>query len=86
VLTLIRTEPVLRVRAALGFLGFATFATLWTSVAFMLARPPYSFSEGVIGLFGLAGAAGAMAARIAGRAADQGKDRLVTGTNPVLLA
>jgi predicted MFS family arabinose efflux permease len=79
ILTLVRTQPVLRVRATLGFFGFAAFANLWTSAAFLLARPPYSFSEGVIGLFGLAAAAGAIAARVAGRAADKGNDRVVTG-------
>jgi predicted MFS family arabinose efflux permease len=50
-----------------------------TRRALVPAKPPYSFSEGVIGLFGLAGAAGASAARIAGPAADRGRDRLVTG-------
>ena len=80
IFTLLRTQPVLRVRALLGFFGFGTFTILWTSVAFLLARPPYSFDEGVIGLFGLAGAAGALAARVAGPAADRGRDRLVTGS------
>lgn len=79
IFTLVRSEPVLRTRAALGFFGFGTFTILWTSAAFLLAKPPYSFSEGVIGLFGLAGAAGAAAARVAGPAADRGRDRLVTG-------
>ncbi len=32
-------------------------------MAFLLAAPPFNYSEGVIGLFGLAGAAGALGAR-----------------------
>jgi MFS family permease len=43
---LARTEPVLRLRSAFGFLGFATFSVFWTSIAFLLTRPPYSFGEG----------------------------------------
>jgi predicted MFS family arabinose efflux permease len=77
--TLLREEPVLRLRAAFGFLGFGAFTILWTSVAFLLASPPYSFGQAVIGLFGLAGAAGAAAARITGRLTDRGRDRLATG-------
>ncbi|STP18318.1 Uncharacterised protein [Escherichia coli] len=35
-------------------------------MAFLLAAPPFNYSDGVIGLFGLAGAAGALGARPAG--------------------
>jgi predicted MFS family arabinose efflux permease len=80
---LTRTEPVLRLRSAFGFLGFATFSVFWTSVAFLLTRPPYSFGEATIGLFALVGAAGATAARITGRLTDRGGDHTATG---VLLA
>lgn len=40
-------------------------------MAFLLAAPPFNYSEGVIGLFGLAGAAGALGARPAGGLADK---------------
>ena len=79
VLTLLREEPSLRLRAAYGFLGFGAFSVLWTSIAFQLARPPYSFGEAAIGTLGLAGAAGAVAARVTGKATDRGLDRRVTG-------
>ena len=75
VLALVAAEPVLRQRMALGALAFGGFAVLWTSIAFMLAKPPYGYGEGVIGLFGLAGLAGAFAAPVAGRLADRGRDR-----------
>ncbi len=42
-------------------------------MAFLLAAPPFNYSDGVIGLFGLAGAAGALGARPAGGFADKGK-------------
>lgn len=71
-------NPLLRMRALIGCLSFANFSTLWTSMAFLLAAPPYRFSEGEIGLLGLVGAAGALAARQAGALADKGKARVTT--------
>ncbi len=78
VFELARDEPVLRLRALYGALGFGAFSVFWTSLAFLLARPPYGYSEGVIGLFGLVGAVGALAAGGAGRLADRGYARPVT--------
>jgi predicted MFS family arabinose efflux permease len=71
-LLLLRDEPVLRRRAVYGALGFAAFGIFWTSIAFLLAQPPFGYSQAVIGLFGLAGAAGALGARPAGRLVDRG--------------
>jgi predicted MFS family arabinose efflux permease len=73
VLRLVRHEPILRQRMMLGALAFGCFTTLWTSLAFLLAGPPYHYSNAVIGLFGLAGIAGAAAASIVGRLADRGR-------------
>ncbi len=75
VVTLVRSEPVLRQRMALGALSMGGFSVLWTSIAFLLAKPPYEYGEGVIGLFGLAGLAGALVAPLVGRLADRGHDR-----------
>lgn len=80
VATLAREEPLLRRRAAYGALCFAAFSVLWTTVAFLLARPPYGFGEAAIGLFGLVGVAGALCASVAGRLADRGWTRPATGT------
>lgn len=77
--------PLLRTRAIIGALSFANFSVLWTSMAFLLASPPFSYSEGVIGLFGLVGAAGALAASRAGHLADKGKAGLTTSVGLVLL-
>lgn len=75
---LYKENRVIRTRAFTGCLSFANFSVLWTSMAFLLASPPYSFSEGKIGLLGLVGAAGALAARQAGTLADKGKAKLTT--------
>jgi predicted MFS family arabinose efflux permease len=80
-----RTEPLLRRRAAIGALVFATFNVIWTSLAFLLAGPPYHDSEAVIGLFGLLGAAGAAAAAFSGRLADRGHERWVSGCSLALV-
>ena len=64
--------PVFRRRSLLGFLIFAMFSVLWTSLAFLLSAEPWTFNDATIGLFGLAGAAGALAARPAGGMTDRG--------------
>ncbi len=83
VFLLFRGEPLLRRRIVYGTCGFAAFSVFWTSLAFLLARPPYGYSDSVIGLFGLVGAAGALSASFAGQIHDRGGTRPATG---VLLA
>jgi len=87
VLTLVRSEPVLRQRMVLGAVSMGSFSILWTSVAFLLSGPPYHYGSAVIGLFSLAGLAGAIAAPQVGRLADRGHGRLGTlGTLVILMA
>ncbi|MEB0206969.1 MFS transporter [Pseudomonas sp. CCC3.1] len=78
-------EPVLRLRSLLGLLTFSLFALFWTPLAFLLAVPPYNYSDGVIGLFGLAGAVGAVAANWAGRMADRGRGQMATTVGLLVL-
>ena len=85
VFSLFTQDKLLRTRALLGCFTFANFSILATSMAFLLAAPPFNYSEGVIGLFGLAGAAGALGARPAGGLADKGKSHLTTSAGLVLL-
>jgi len=85
VFSLFTHYKLLRTRALLGCFTFANFSILWTSMAFLLAAPPFNYSEGMIGLFGLAGAAGALGARPAGGLADKGKSHITTTASLVLL-
>lgn len=85
VFSLFIKDKLLRTRALLGCFTFANFSILWTSMAFLLASPPFNYSEGMIGLFGLAGAAGALGARPAGGLADKGKSHLTTTAGLVML-
>lgn len=79
VFTLVRTEPVLRMRMAYGAAAYAAFGAVWTSVGFLLAAPPFEMSDAAIGLFALFGVSGAVAARVAGRLADRGRAHRATG-------
>ncbi|WP_079193939.1 MFS transporter [Streptomyces sp. CB02923] len=85
VLTLVRTEALLRRRMGLAAVGMGCFTTLWTASSFLLADPPYGYGPAVIGLFGLVGVAGAAAAMAAGRLADRGRGRQVVTGGLVLL-
>lgn len=69
--SLVRTQPVLRWRSLIGACGFGSFTAFWTTVSFLLARPPYNFNQLEIGLFALAGAAGALASAFGGRHIDR---------------
>jgi predicted MFS family arabinose efflux permease len=84
-LTFVRHQPVLRLRALYGALAFAAFSIVWASLAFLLSGPRYGYSEGTIGLFGLMGAGGAAVAIVAGRLADRGWSRWVTGTTSLIM-
>ncbi|WNG45917.1 MFS transporter [Archangium minus] len=84
-LVLFIEEPVLRIRAVIGLLIFATFSTFWTSIVLPLSAPPLLLSHTEVGLLGLAGVAGALAAGGAGRMADQGQGQRTTGISLSLM-
>ncbi|MGN8088919.1 MFS transporter [Ralstonia sp. 22086] len=75
---LLRSEPLLRRRAATQALLMAAFTLFWTAVALRLAAAPFHLSQNGIGIFALCGAAGVVAAPIAGRLADRGLVRVGT--------
>lgn len=75
---LLRSEPLLRRRAATQALLMAAFTLFWTAVALRLAAAPFHLSQNGIGIFALCGAAGVVAAPVAGRLADRGLVRLGT--------
>ncbi|MED4885959.1 MFS transporter [Lysinibacillus fusiformis] len=76
---LLRTTPILQRRAAYHAGVFASFSLFWTTVPQLLTSPAFHFSQKDVALFALVGVAGAVAAPIAGRIADLGLTRPVTG-------
>jgi predicted MFS family arabinose efflux permease len=86
VLRIAASEPLLRRRCMYAALVFACFSIFWTTMAFLLAGPPYDFSEGVIGLFGLLAVPGVFAAAGAGRLFDRGHGRVTTGVSIAIIA
>lgn len=85
ILTLARTEPALRRRAAGQAMMFGAFSSFWTSIAFELTAV-HHLSQNGIALFALVGAAGAAAAPVAGRLGDRGYGRITSGIAFVLAA
>ena len=81
---LLRDTKVLQRRAAYQAAMFGSFSLFWTAVPLLLEGPAFHFSQIGIGLFALVGAGGAIASPFAGRAADAGHTRLVTGTAMVV--
>ncbi len=77
--TLIVTEPTLRIRGVIAMLIFANITTLLAPLVLPLSAPPFLLSHTEIGLFGLAGAAGALGATRAGRWTDRGYGQRLTG-------
>ena len=75
-LTLFRTQPLLRESGVIGGLTFAAFSCFWTTLAFLL-HAHYGLGPGVAGSFGVVGAAGALVAPFAGRLTDRRGTRYV---------
>lgn len=72
-------QPILRETALIGAMSFAAFSVFWSTLAFMLAEPPYHYGSELTGLFGLIGVAGAIAAPVAGKLADRGDPKRMSG-------
>jgi predicted MFS family arabinose efflux permease len=80
VVRLARQEPVLRVRAAYGFCGFAVFSAIWTTVAFHL-RDGFGLDVTAVAAVAVLGLAGVLVAPRAGALADRGHATAVTGAS-----
>jgi len=78
-LTLIKTQPLLREATAISICCFAVFGSFWTTMVLLFSNQPFNFTADKIGLFGLAGAAGAMAAPLVGKLGDKGNLRITVG-------
>lgn len=81
--SLFKTFPMLRRRALYQASLFGAFSLFWTTVPLQLANE-YGMSQQGIAWFALAGVGGAIAAPIAGRWADKGLTRILTGLAMVI--
>jgi predicted MFS family arabinose efflux permease len=75
---MLRIHPPLRRRALYQAAMFGAFSAFWTTIAFLLAGPPFHYSQLGIGVFALVGAGGAAVAPLAGRWADRGHTRVMS--------
>ncbi len=70
--TILKTNPVLRRRSLYQACLFGAFSLFWTTTPLLLTGPIFHMSQAHVAFFALAGAAGAVAAPFAGRMADRG--------------
>ncbi len=83
--TLLRdVAPLRRAALAQGLLSVA-FSGFWSTLALVLAEPPYRMGSTVAGAFGIAGAAGALIAPVAGAMADRRGPEIVLRASAVVV-
>jgi len=70
-ISLVKKEPVLRLAAFRGALGFACFSAFWATLVFLLKEPQFNMGSAEAGAFGLVGAFGALAVSAVGRLSDK---------------
>lgn len=76
---LLQGTPLLQRRAAYQAGMFGAFSLFWTTVPLLLMSPVYGYTQRGVALFALMGAGGALVAPWAGRMADKGWTRRLTG-------
>ena len=59
-LQLIKSQKLVRESAWIGACTFGAVSAFWSTMAFFLEKPPFSYPVSVIGLFGIVGLAGAL--------------------------
>ncbi|MFF3733176.1 MFS transporter [Streptomyces sp. NPDC002476] len=84
-LALLRQEPLLRWRAAIGAFSMASYSVQLTALTFLLTRSPFDWNAAAIGLFGLLGVIGVLGMNVAARLGDRGRVQVVSGTAGALL-
>jgi predicted MFS family arabinose efflux permease len=72
---LVESQPTLREASLIQAMLFGAFSVFWSTLAFLLTRPPYSYSSQAVGLFGLVGIAGILVAPLLGRITDKGTSK-----------
>jgi predicted MFS family arabinose efflux permease len=72
---LVKSYSALRSASLIQAMLFGAFSVFWSTLAFLLTRPPYNYGSNAVGLFGLVGIAGIIAAPLLGQMADKGTAR-----------
>ncbi len=78
-ITLWRQEPILRLHAFLGAMGFAAFNSFWTPLVFHYARLFPGDASRMVGITGFIGVTGALAAPLSGRPSERIGARGING-------
>ncbi len=74
---LVKSQPALREASLIQAMLFGAFSVFWSTLAFLLALPPYSYGSKAVGLFGLVGIAGILVAPLLGQLADRGTAKTI---------
>jgi predicted MFS family arabinose efflux permease len=74
---LVKSQPALREASLIQAMLFGAFSVFWSTLAFLLVRPPYSYGSKAVGLFGLVGIAGILVAPLLGQLADRGTAKTI---------
>ncbi len=85
-ISLMRRHAELRKSATTQALLAVSLGAFWSTLALMLAEPPFNFGAAIAGAFGLAGAAGAFGAPLFGHLADRSGPRLSIRLGSCLVA
>jgi predicted MFS family arabinose efflux permease len=84
--TVARSEWVVRDAGLIGALNFFAFSAFWTTLAFRLELAPLHYGSAIAGAFGLVGIVGASAAPLVGRLADKRTPRSTVGLGLAIVA
>jgi predicted MFS family arabinose efflux permease len=74
---LVESQPALCEASLIQAMLFGAFSVFWSTLAFLLTRPPYSYGSKAIGLFGLVGIAGILVAPLLGQLADRSTPKTI---------
>jgi predicted MFS family arabinose efflux permease len=68
---ILKQQPLIQAACVTGAFLFCIFSVFWSTLAFILASPPFHYGPWVAGILGLVGITGSAAAPLVGRLADK---------------
>jgi predicted MFS family arabinose efflux permease len=74
---LVTSQPALREASLIQAMLFGAFSVFWSTLAFLLTRPPYVYGSKAVGLFGLVGIVEILVAPLLGQLADRGTAKTI---------